>query len=87
VNCLDARRALLVDPRRLAGAESAHLAGCAACRRFGDAVAARERLIDHAARVPVPPGLERRLREARATRVIGGLRALVAAALTTRLRT
>jgi predicted anti-sigma-YlaC factor YlaD len=80
MNCLDLRRALLADPHRLGEPETEHLRGCDACQRLAAEVAELERLVDHAMRVPVPPGLERRLFEARGHRPIAGRRALLAAA-------
>lgn len=81
MNCLDVRRSLLVDPGRIAAGASDHLRACAACRRFAAEVSARERLIDHALHVPLPPGLERRLLEPRGGRPIGRLRGTLAPTL------
>jgi hypothetical protein len=74
MSCLAVRRALLVDPERLAPAERDHLRGCAACCRVAAEVAARERLIAYALRVPLPPGLERRLLGLWRRRPIGSAR-------------
>jgi predicted anti-sigma-YlaC factor YlaD len=81
MSCLDVRRALLADPGRIAANESAHLLTCEACRRYAAEAAARERLIDHALHVPLPPGFERRLLEVRRRRPIGRLRGTIAAVL------
>ena len=65
MNCLDLRRAVLINPRCLDAAALAHAETCDVCGVFlAEALALEDRL-DDALRVPVPHGLkERALRHA-----------------------
>lgn len=64
MNCLELRRAVLADPRRLDPDVLAHAESCATCRAYvSESLGAEERLAQ-AMRIPVPEGLgERALRQ------------------------
>ena len=60
MNCLELRRAVLIDPRRLDAPALAHARTCDLCGVFlAEALALEDRL-DDALRVAVPPGLKQR---------------------------
>ena len=61
MNCIEFRRALLVDPRRLCEAALRHAELCGACRSVRARALAFEREIEDALRVPVPESLARAL--------------------------
>jgi len=68
VNCLDFRRAILINPRHLDAEARAHAAECAACRETLERqVEADDKLFD-ALQVPVPDGLADRILVARGRR-------------------
>ena len=61
MNCLDLRRAALIDPRRLDAEALEHAKACRACGVFlAEALTLEERL-DDALQVPVPHGLQERV--------------------------
>jgi hypothetical protein len=65
MNCLDLRRAVMVDPLRLDTQALAHAEHCDLCREFLADALELEAQLDMALRVPVPHGLkERALRRA-----------------------
>ncbi len=70
MNCLEFRRAVLTDPRRLDAAAAAHAGQCAACKEFLAGSLHTEALLVDALRVRVPAGLHARLLE----RMAGGRR-------------
>jgi hypothetical protein len=61
MNCLEFRRAVLADPRRLAAEASSHAEQCPACKEFLRHSLAIEQQLEAALRVPVPQGLGARL--------------------------
>ena len=61
VNCLEFRRTLLAQPRRLDAAAAAHAAQCPACRDFYADALRLEGLLEKALRVPAPRGLSDRI--------------------------
>jgi hypothetical protein len=61
MNCLEFRRAKLVDPRRVAPEARAHAAGCQPCTAFAGEVDQTERALDQALLTPVPEGLADRI--------------------------
>ncbi|OGA14333.1 MAG: hypothetical protein A3H32_04910 [Betaproteobacteria bacterium RIFCSPLOWO2_02_FULL_63_19] len=61
MNCLDLRRAAMLDPRRLDTEALAHVERCDACRDFLAQALELEAQIEHALRTPVPHGLEARV--------------------------
>jgi hypothetical protein len=64
MNCLDFRRAVMVDPGRLDPEARAHAAGCAGCREFLARSLEFEDRLAGSLKVPVPPGLGGRLARA-----------------------
>jgi hypothetical protein len=63
MNCLDLRRAAMIDPRRLDGDAPAHAESCEACRAFLVDVLRLEDQLDEALRVSVADGLKERVME------------------------
>lgn len=61
MNCLDFRRAVLADPRRIGADAAWHAAQCLSCREFHARCLEQEAELARALRVPVPAGLTRRL--------------------------
>lgn len=61
MNCIEFRRALLVDPRRLCEAALRHAEQCGACRSVRARALEFEREIEYALRVPVTGSLARAL--------------------------
>lgn len=61
MNCLDARRELNGDPRRIAPALEAHLARCATCAAYRAELLAQDERLAAVLRVPVPDGLAERV--------------------------
>lgn len=61
MNCLDTRRHLVAAPRERTKAQEAHLANCEDCARFAGELAALDRKINKALRLPVPEGLPARI--------------------------
>jgi hypothetical protein len=61
VTCLDVRRQVGAEPRRLEPGVAEHIKGCAGCAAFMRDMQALERRIEHAFQVPVPEGLEARI--------------------------
>lgn len=87
MNCFDARRALLTDPARLPEPIAEHVAHCPRCGKEAAQIRQLDRHVASAAQVPVPEGLNERLKmvgpRPRRTRVLpwtGGL-ALAASVL------
>lgn len=64
MNCMDFRRAILVDPRAASDDAQQHSRGCAACVDFRARAAALDAEIAAALDVPVPAGLEERILQA-----------------------
>lgn len=60
MNCLDLRRAAMIDPLRLDTETRAHAEGCETCREFLAEALELEGQLDAALRVPVPHGLKER---------------------------
>lgn len=65
MNCLELRRAVLADPRRLAGDAARHAEQCTACKEFVSHSLEFEARLAEALRMPVPQGLAGRLLERR----------------------
>ena len=61
MNCLDYRRLLLVDPRSVDAAATAHRDACPACAEHARQAAAFEDALADAARIPVDPSLAQRI--------------------------
>ena len=61
VTCLDVRRQVGAEPRRLEPGVAEHLKGCAPCAGFVRELQALEGRIERAFDVPVPEGLEARI--------------------------
>jgi hypothetical protein len=60
-NCLEVRRRLLAAPRERSEEVLAHVTGCSGCARFADDLAALDRKVVKATRIPVPEGLNERI--------------------------
>lgn len=60
-SCLEARRRLLAAPRERPEDLRAHMSSCSSCARFADHMAALDRRLLKATRVPVPEGLNERI--------------------------
>ncbi len=65
MNCMDTRRRMLAEPNARDPEYRAHLDACASCRREWQRLQALDRRLAEALDVPVPEGLEARLRVAR----------------------
>ena len=65
MNCMDTRRRMLADPNDRDPDYRAHLNACPGCRREQQRLRALDQRLAEALRVPVPEGLEARLRVAR----------------------
>ena len=61
MNCLTSRRLLLSAPRERTDAQREHIAGCTACSRLVDELAALESRLEDAASVPAPDALAERV--------------------------
>jgi hypothetical protein len=61
MNCLDARRELTGDPRRVASALERHLAECPRCAAYRAELLAQDERLATVLRVPVPDGLAERV--------------------------
>jgi len=61
MNCLEFRRAVLADPRRLSAEASRHEKGCRGCREFLARTQDEEALLARALHVAVPEGLHARI--------------------------
>jgi hypothetical protein len=82
MSCLDFRRAVTVDPRRLDTQARAHALGCIACREFLARSVEFEERLSGALRVPVPQNLlERAVGAARASSGLARWYALAASVL------
>lgn len=68
MNCLEFRRAALVDPRRLDCEVARHAESCAPCREFLAHGLETEAHLARMLRIPVPQGLRARLLERKAPR-------------------
>lgn len=81
ISCLEVRRRLLAAPRDRSEDVRAHTSACPGCARFVEAMAALDRRLLKATRVPVPEGLNERvaLAQAHGSRP-GAFRAVGAAA-------
>ena len=64
MNCFDARRALLTDPARLPESIADHVSQCRRCAREAAQIRRLDRRVAEVARVPVPEGLNDRLKMA-----------------------
>jgi hypothetical protein len=63
MNCLEFRRRILADPRRLGAEAAGHARECAGCADFLAHTLDEEALLDRALRVAVPEGLQARILE------------------------
>ena len=61
MNCLESRRELLADPRRVTPELERHLDGCSRCAVYRSELLARDDELAAALRVPVPEGLADRV--------------------------
>lgn len=61
MNCLEFRRLLFVQPRRVTSAQRAHMARCAACAEFARSIVEDDEALERALLVPVPEGLADRV--------------------------
>lgn len=61
MNCLEFRRAILADPRRLGAGAAAHAGKCAGCSEFLARTLDDEALLARVLRVAVPEGLQARI--------------------------
>jgi hypothetical protein len=61
MNCFESRRRLLAGPRELVDEHDEHLSGCESCARLAADLAALDRKMNKATRIPVPDGLADRI--------------------------
>ncbi|MEM7540759.1 MAG: DUF3379 family protein [Pseudomonadota bacterium] len=61
MSCLEIRRAVLADPKRICESAAEHLAECDGCREYVAAVRQANSSIEQAIRLPIPDGLGARI--------------------------
>ena len=61
MNCLECRRLMLAAPRERTDEQQTHISECGACLRLASELAALDRKLINATRLPVPEGLAERI--------------------------